>query len=199
MRLTEGGPLETAREEASLGSLPKYWLLPAPTLPCTHSPLSPPQGFAYQVGSLCYYSPVCSVLTMTLCVDWNRSLLHWPVKGRLGKSEWDRGEPKLKQGQSRLLGRASANPTAWWLDHLCLLMGGGFPRWIYKLKPELPDTEKLVAQAPTSDEIIWPCIGMASISLVEIELQKTSVPLITARHFAFLGLRFLICKFRGLN
>lgn len=42
MRLTEGGPLETAREEASLGFLPKYWLLPAPTLPRAHSPLSPP-------------------------------------------------------------------------------------------------------------------------------------------------------------
>lgn len=135
-------------------------------------PPAPVQGFAYQVGSLCYYSPVCSVLTMTLCVDWNRSLLHWPVKGRVGKSERARREPKLKQGRSRLLGRASASPTAWSPDHLCLLMGGGFPLWIYKLKSELPGTEKSVARAPTSDGIMWPSIGKAS-SLVAIELQKS--------------------------
>lgn len=43
---------------------------------------SPGLGLANAAPSASPHAPVCSVLTMTLCVDWKRSLLHWPVKDR---------------------------------------------------------------------------------------------------------------------
>lgn len=50
------------------------------TVSCSPSPASP-QGSTW-LSWLPRHSPVCSVLTMTLCADWKRSLLHWPVKDR---------------------------------------------------------------------------------------------------------------------
>ena len=91
------GPLEAAREEASLGFLPSHWIHLLPRSPDSLQ-LSSPGALPTELAPFVWgYSPVCSVLTMTLCVDWNRSLLHWPVKDRLGKSEPAHVEPKLKQ------------------------------------------------------------------------------------------------------
>lgn len=107
----------------SLGLLPLCWLCPAPTLsPCSLGIVLPRASPTNGAACLCCYSPACSVLTMTLCVDWNRSLVHWPEKNRLGSQNGPMRSPDsmLKHRRSWLLGRALPIPRP---DHRSLLLG----------------------------------------------------------------------------
>lgn len=87
-RFMAGWPLG-GRGVTSAASLPT---------PCPCSPVLPPLflpgALPGQVGSASRHSPACSVLTMTLCADWKRSLLPWPVKdGRKSQKAQTESKP----------------------------------------------------------------------------------------------------------
>ena len=112
-----GGPLETAREEASLDFLPKHWLYPAPTLSLTLAPNLCSPG-------LCFPSWLPSSATTHRFVQFWQWHCAWTGTGHccigLWRADWESqsGPTRsqnvlLGQGRSWLHGTVSAKPTAW--------------------------------------------------------------------------------------
>lgn len=135
--------LDSSRSHALLSAsqLPSPWALPPKLAPF-----------------VCCYSPVCSVLTMTLCADWNRSLPHWPVKDRWGKSEPAHMAPEFKPAPKA----STRTELASWKSfcqscHLStsVCRGRGLSSQRLQTGAWSPWPSKAVARPSTSNAVIW--------------------------------------------
>lgn len=128
--------METAREETSLGFLPKYWLRPALTLALTLPLSCPPQAFAYQVGSL-HVPRLTSLFGLDddIVCGLEQVTAALACEGQIGKL---RAGPRvakmccLTKDEAGFMEEFLTVPQH---GHPSLLLGGGFPLWIYNLKP----------------------------------------------------------------